>query len=151
MNEIVVAQTEDAKRIAHDFLRAHDVPLHLSDDFQAFGVMREGELIAVVGYNGFCGRICQMHVAGDGGHWVNRALLNAAFDYPFRQLDLVAVLSPIAASNERALRFDKHVGFTEVHRVPEGWAHGDDLIILEMRREACRYLARTERHERQAA
>ena len=150
MSEIVVARDALEKRAMHAFLQSHGVPLQGSVDFQAMGVVRDGSLIAVVAFNGFCGRVCSMHVAGDGGHWISRALLDAVFDYPFRQLDLAAVLAPIAASNEHALRFDTHLGFTEAHRVPEGWARGVDLIILEMRREACRYL-KGARDEQQAA
>jgi hypothetical protein len=149
-SEIVVARAPTEKIAMLGFLRAHGVPLQVTDDFQALGVVRDGHLIAVVAFNTFCGRTCSMHVAGDGGHWVNRELLKASFAYPFKQLDLVSVLSPVAADNERGLKFEKHLGFEEVLRVPEGWAHGVDLVLLELQRARCRWIE-GEANEQQAA
>lgn len=134
-----------------EFLNEHGVRLHKSEDFQAIGrVGVGGDLIGVVAYNGFCGRVCSMHMAGVG-NWVSREFILAAFSYPFKQLDMLAVISPIAESNHRALRFDKHFGFREVHRVPDGYEEGVDLIFLEMRKEDCRYLDEVKRELAEAA
>lgn len=152
MSEIVIARNGTARQAMHAFLGAHGVPLPYSSDFQAIGVVRDGHLVAVVAFNNFCGRVCSMHVAGAGGHWISRKLLNVVFDYPFRQLDMVAVLVGVGEDNERAIGFDKHLGFQEVHRVREGAARGVDLVVLELRRADCRYIGTNvvERDEREA-
>jgi hypothetical protein len=98
----------------------------------------QGNLIGVVGYDGYNGASVQMHSAGVG-NWVNREFLYAAFDYPFRVMDCKVVLGLIPSGNVQAIRFNRHVGFTEVTRI-EG-AHPDGaLILMQMRREECRWL-----------
>ena len=151
---IVVAATGNDKIAMHRFLAEHGVRLNRSEDFQAIGRLSAytNELIGVVAYNGFCGKVCQMHVAGVG-NWVSREFIHAAFDYPFRQLQLNAIFAPVEGTNERALRFEKHMGFREVYRLPSGWDVGVDLVFLEMRLEDCKWLRPiilTER-EREAA
>lgn len=144
---IHVADTIPKKELALHFLRERGVLLHRSDDFQALVRISDvtQQIIGVVAFNGFCGNVCSVHLAGDG-NWVSREFIRKVFDYPFRQLNLVAIVAPIAATNERALRFDKHFGMREVHRIKDGWEAGVDLILLEMRKEDCRYLEE-ENHE----
>lgn len=148
---IVTSETDGNKIALWQFMVTHGVQLHRSEDFQAIGRLGAGgDLIGVVAFNGFCGNVCSVHIAGDG-NWVSREFIKAVFDYVFRQLNLVAIVSPIAANNDRALRFDKHFGMREVHRIKNGWADGVDLIILEMRKEDCRYLHEVKRELAKAA
>jgi hypothetical protein len=143
MSYVVTALTPQEKMSMLGFLHAHDVNLPPSGDFQAFGSVSENakSLLGVVAFNGFWGHVCTMHTAGEG-NWVTRKLIWRAFDYPFRQLGLQAVLAPVAASNTRALKFDQKMGFKEVHRIVNGWAEDDDLIVLQLLREDCHWLDR---------
>ena len=118
---IVVANTDPKKTRMWGFLKERGVQLQRSEDFQAIGrVGASGDLIGVVAYNGFNGNVCQMHIAGDG-NWVSREFIKVAFDYPFNQLGLVAILAPVPANNRKALRFDQHFGFKEIYRIAKGW------------------------------
>jgi len=143
MSYVVTALTTEEKVATLDFLSEHGVHLPASGDFQAFGSVSSttNNLMGVVAFNGFWGRVCTMHTAGDG-NWVNRQLLWRSFDFPFRYLGLQAVIAPVAASNARALKFDQKIGFKEVHRIPNGWADGDDLIVLQLLRADCHWLDR---------
>ena len=137
---IVTSKNDGLKLAMFMFLRNRGVLLHRSEDFQAIGrVGVAGQLIGVVGYNGFCGRCCSMHIAGDG-NWVSREFIRAAFDYPFNQIGVEYVVSPLGADNHRALKFDKHFGFTELARIPEGWDVGVDLVILKLKKSDCKWL-----------
>lgn len=101
-------------------------------------VTREGKILGVVGFDGWNGASCQMHVAGEG-NWVTRELLRATFEYAFKVAGLKVVLGLVPSGNANALRFDRHIGFSEVARIKD--AHPDgELIVLELRRENCRYL-----------
>jgi hypothetical protein len=95
---------------------------------------------AVVGYDHFTGKACQMHVAGIGTNWMTRDLLFAAFDYPFRELGLNAVLGFVDGSNKDAINLNLRLGFKEVHRVVDGHPDGD-LIIFEMKKADCKWLS----------
>lgn len=101
-------------------------------------VSKTGKILGVVGFDGWNGASCQMHVAGEG-NWVSRELIKATFDYAFNVAGLKVVLGLVPSGNDKALRFDRHVGFTEVARIEGGHPDGD-LVILQLRREDCRYL-----------
>lgn len=98
----------------------------------------EKQIMAVIGFDNWNGAACEMHVAGEG-NWMNRALLFAAFDYPFRVAGCKMVLGRIPSGNKEAVRLNKHLGFNIECEI-EG-AHPDgSLIIMSMRRENCRWL-----------
>jgi RimJ/RimL family protein N-acetyltransferase len=101
-------------------------------------VSPEGKIFGVVGFDGWNGASCQMHAAGEG-NWVTRELIYACFDYVFNVAKLKVVLGLVPSGNKKALRFNRHVGFSEVVRLKDGHPDGE-LVLLQMRRENCRYL-----------
>lgn len=109
-------------------------------DAYTIGLERDGELTGVVVFDTFSSGDCHMHVASDGtGNWLSKELLAAAFAYPFIQLGVRRVTSPIAASNVRALAFNEHLGFRREGLHPHGAADGD-LVTLGLLRTNCRFL-----------
>lgn len=138
---IVTSNTEKAKWALYLFLKEKDIVTSRSEDFQAIGILDPKELAlkAVVGYNSFCRRTCSMHVAGEG-IWLTRELIRVCFEYPFKQLHLVQVFAPIAASNERALKLVKKLGFQRFAIIPKGWDDETDLVIHSMTEKDCRWL-----------
>lgn len=98
----------------------------------------EGKILGVVGFDNWNGASCQMHVAGEG-RWLTRDMVRACFDYAFNVAGLRVVIGLVPSTNAKALRFDKHVGFTEVGRIADA-VPGGDLVIMQLRREHCRYL-----------
>lgn len=139
---IVTSQTDTEKAALFDFLKSRKVLTTPTTDFQAIGrVNKELALQGVVGYNGFCGLTCAIHVAGDG-NWISRDLLWAAFDYPFQQLKMEYLFGPVAADNLRAIKLNTHLGFEIIQSIPNGWQIGTDLLIFGMARKDCRYLTR---------
>lgn len=107
----------------------------------ALGLEKDGKLVAGIVLDGYVpGARAAMHCAGEGKTWLTRRFLFACFDYAFNQLKLAALINPVAASNEASLRFTKHIGFTEVARVKQAWDGVDDLVLLSMHRDECRWL-----------
>jgi len=149
---IVTSSSNEAKSAMFAFLREHGVEIAASTDFQALGRLNsQGKLIGVVGYNGFCGRTCMMHTAGEG-NWISRTLLWAAFDYPFNQTKCIQVFATVPDDNQRAMKLDCHLGFTQMAYIKDGWTEGVGLSILTMHKSECRWLTKLERkHELQAA
>jgi RimJ/RimL family protein N-acetyltransferase len=144
---VVTALTVQEKVAMLGFLSEHEVRLPPSGDFQAFGSVSavNHELLGVVAFNGFWGHVCSIHTAGEG-NWISRTLIWRTFDYPFRQLDMRALMAPVAASNVRSYNFIKRMGFKEIHRITDGWDAGDDLIVLQMLRDECPWLAKLDKH-----
>jgi RimJ/RimL family protein N-acetyltransferase len=110
-----------------------------SPDIRCLGTVNsDGEIAGIVGYDGYNGASVVMHVAGFG-NWINRDILKAAFDYPFRVMDCKVVLGLVPSGNVEAIRLNKHLGFKVINEIED--AHPDgSLILMAMRREECRWL-----------
>lgn len=108
--------------------------------FEAIGLERDGDLLAVVVYNLWSGADIAMHVAAmPGRRWMTRAFLRAVFRYPFVQLECQRVTGYVPASNADALRFDRHLGFVEEGRMREALPNGEDVIVLGLLKRECRW------------
>lgn len=98
-----------------------------------------GRIRGMVGYDGWTENAVQAHMAVDTPvAW--RALIPACFEYPFREAGKGVLLGIIPAHNTRSWRMARRLGFRFAHAVRDGWARGDDLLVLELRREDCRFL-----------
>lgn len=104
----------------------------------------QGRIVGMVVFDGWTESAAVMHVAFDKPI-ACRSLLFASFDYLFNQCGRELALGILPSHNEKALAFDKKVGFREAYRVRDGWAAGDDLVLIELRKNDCRWLRRGER------
>lgn len=119
-------------------------------DVKSMGLLINGQLKAVTLWDGFSKCDCNIHIASDGsGHWLTRKFLGMSFFVPFVQWDMRRVTALVPARNERALKFDYHLGFTH-----EGYCRNalpdDDLVILGMLREDCRFIHSKYRNQKNA-
>lgn len=122
------------------------VGLPFRSDAKAVGQRVNGRLNAVVVYDGFSQCDCNMHVASNGtGHWLTRALLSAAFSHPFVQWKMRRVTALVPASNTKAIKLDQHLGF-QLEGVCQRALPDDDIVILGMLREHCRFIPKEYRH-----
>ena len=69
-----------------------------------------------------------------------RELMRATFHYCFVQSNRGVMLATIRDTNTRSKRLVEHLGFTLEHRVKDGIALGEDLLMYRMDRAACRWL-----------
>jgi len=105
---------------------------------KCIGNIVNGQIVGVIGYDGFNRASVHMHVAGEPG-WVTKSMLFAAFDYPFRVLKCNMVIGLVPSGNTDAIRFNTRLGF-KVENELIG-AHPDGaLLLMTMRREDCRWL-----------
>ena len=108
-------------------------------NYEAIGLAQGDELIAGVVFDSYVPAArCCMHVAGEGRTWLNRDFLWVCFDYAFEQMGCKTIVGLVDADNADALRFDRHLGFQELARIPQG-AGDCDLVVLAMQREMCRW------------
>lgn len=114
------------------------VSVSYSTDFRAIGWAEYGVLKAVVGYTDANGKTAQIHVAAEGKNWMRREFLWYTFYYPFVQLKLNWLIGVVNANNAAALKMDTNIGFKEFCRIPDGYADGEDLIMLRLHRESPR-------------
>ncbi len=120
---------------------ASRIGVQFRPDARTIGYARDGELIAVVVYDGFSMGDVNMHIVSDGGQrFLTRELLTAAFAFPFIQCGLRRVTALVPAKNRDALKFDEELGFRREGYHPRAAEGGGDLISLGMLRENCRYI-----------
>jgi RimJ/RimL family protein N-acetyltransferase len=105
-----------------------------SSDLRMIGLLRDdGTVAAAVGFNGWQEASAWMHVAFDSPHSLTRALLRAAFEYPFVHAGKEAVYALIDKGNKEALRFVEKIGFREIYRTV-------DCVMFEMFGDECRWI-----------
>jgi RimJ/RimL family protein N-acetyltransferase len=110
--------------------------------FKAFGVEKDGQLIAGVIFNHFRMPSISMHVAGEGKYWMSRELLKHVFTYAFDMCRCTRINTLVRADAESVIRFDDKIGFIREGVVRKGAMDGTDMILLGMLREECKYIDR---------
>ena len=98
-----------------------------------------GRIRGVIAYDMWTESAVQAHMAVDSPV-VWRSLLRPAFSYPFVEAGRSLILGIIADDNPKSLAMVRRLGFTEKHRVVDGWSVGVDLVVFELRRHECRWL-----------
>ncbi|WP_454627805.1 GNAT family N-acetyltransferase [Bradyrhizobium cenepequi] len=98
-----------------------------------------GKLLGGVIFQGYRRASIGIHVAGFDKHWINNDMLWITFNYPFEQLKVTKLMAQVPSGNLKALDFDLKLGFKEEVRLRDIYPD-EDLIILSMRREDCRWL-----------
>jgi RimJ/RimL family protein N-acetyltransferase len=97
-------------------------------------------ILAVVIYNNFTRRNCEISIASDGaGHWMTRPFLKAVFGYPFLLCKLRRITGVVEDGNERALRLNRHLGFVTEGRLRH-WFGDKDGIVMGLLPEDCRWI-----------
>lgn len=111
------------------------------NDAKAIGIERDGTLCGVVVFDNFSIGQCCCSVASDGSRrWITRELLIRVFAYPFIQLNYWRLTCLVAETNADSLRLCENFGWVQEGRIRRGAPNGDDMIVLGMLREECRFL-----------
>lgn len=138
---IVGPRTPEEWQALAGFLK-HHAGVHPSADLQCIGWLDEDKkLVIVVGFNGFMGKVAQIHLAfADGWHFSPRAMLREVFKYAFETAKREMLIGVVNSKNEKAMRMDLHLGFRELHRLNGMHDDDGDIVVLGMTRSECRYL-----------
>ena len=145
--ETATPETKKGTALEFDFSKVFEfvqglIPgLSRADNMTGIGLLRNGELIAGVIYEGFNGHNVWMHVAAiPGARWLVRDYLKACFAYPFKVCGCSRVSGYVNDSNTAAKRFDEHLGFKQEARLISAAPDGGDVIVYVMWKKECRYV-----------
>lgn len=117
------------------------ISVPMSTGMHGIGLVRDGEMLAGVLYEGFTGHNIWMHVAAKPQRkWLNPAFIKTCFEYPFVQLGCKRVSGWVEASNTAARKLDEHLGFKPEAALKGAARDGGDVILYVMWREDCRYV-----------
>jgi RimJ/RimL family protein N-acetyltransferase len=109
-------------------------------DFYAMGVEKNGELVAGVVVNEYNGSnaACHIAVTKPGKYLIE--FFGYVADYAFNHCKLRRLTGAVPSNNQKALAFDKHLGFQEEFVMKKAARDGHDLHILVLWPENCRWL-----------
>jgi len=71
---------------------------------------------------------------------IRSKFLHVIGTYIFEERGKKLAYALIPGDNEKALKFNSHIGFTEVARLKGAFKEGVDCVILELKKENCVYL-----------
>jgi hypothetical protein len=69
--------------------------------------------------------------------------LECCFDFMFNSMGVNRVYGLVPANIEKAVKLNTHMGFTVKARLEEAFEVGVDYLLMEMKRENCRFIAQT--------
>ena len=99
----------------------------------------DGTIRGVVAYDVMTKYDIQMHWIGTDKRWITKALCQAAFDYPFRQLGLSRVTGIVDERLTDVIKLNERLGFKVEGRIRRGL--GDrDSILMGLIREDCKWV-----------
>ncbi|WP_242394854.1 GNAT family N-acetyltransferase [Anaeromyxobacter oryzisoli] len=127
---------------------AERAQLVCGSQFRALEAVDGDRIVAMVGFDGWTPNAVSMHVALDHPSALRHVLRPAfgiAFDAPPGGAGKGVAVATVLSTNRASLRLVKHLGFREVGRITGGWERGVDLVLLELSRERCRWVAHQDR------
>jgi len=104
--------------------------------------------VAAVYYEGCNGASIMLHCAGEGKTWLNREFLWYVFHYPFVELEVNKILSPVESDNSDSRRFIENIGFSLEATLQDASPKGD-LLIYSLARSDCKWLGLKDKYRGQ--
>ena len=101
------------------------------------GLETDGKIVAVAAYTDFNGASVRVHLAIDGK--LTPEFLWYGFHYPFEELGVNKLIGLVSSGNTKAIRLDKHFGYTHEATIKDAVPNGD-LLVLTMTKDQCRFL-----------
>jgi hypothetical protein len=99
-----------------------------------------GKILAIMAADSFSPDSCNVHLAIDNPIVIKHHFLHECFRHLFYTCRRAHIFGLVPANNARALKFDKHIGFKEVARIPDGVGTGTDYVVLRLDRTECRWI-----------
>ena len=103
----------------------------------------DGKTQAVCVFDSWTENSCQIHIHIANPFVLKHGFAEEVFNYVFSEESGREVVIGVTPENNRqALKFIKHIGFSEVARIPDGHERGVDYVVTTMRKEDCIWLKR---------
>ena len=99
-----------------------------------------GKRVAACVADSFGKDSCSVHITIENPLVLRRGFLEEVADGLFNQRGMKRVFGLVPSNNAKALKLNKHLGWQEIARIPNGHSEGVDYIIMEMTPKTCRWL-----------
>lgn len=115
-------------------------PIQCSDTQGIVAYNERNQIQAVCVFDSWTDDACNVHFAIDNPFVIKHGFFEQIATHVYHTCGRARMFGMVPADNERALKLDKHIGFSEVARIPHGYATGVDYIILGLEKADCRWL-----------
>lgn len=138
---LVGTTTPELKQLAAEILQK-EIYVKPTQDLQAiFWCNPKTNVIEwCIGFDGFIGKTCQIHVVNFQKKYTPRKLLFAVFDYAFNKVGVETLLGVVNSNNDEAMKYDQNLGFKEVCRLEGMHDDGGDIVLFSMKKSDCRFI-----------
>ena len=100
---------------------------------------RDGGIAAAALIDNRVNNSAQMHIVIEDPIVIRHGFFEAMFNTAFGETRKF-LFGNVSSLNEKIIKLAKHVGFTEIARLEDARDVGDDMVVLRLRREDCKYL-----------
>ena len=97
-------------------------------------------ILAVLVADSFSPDSCNVHMAIDNPLVIRSGFLHEVGRHLFHTCGRSHIFGLVPSTNKRAIKFDKHIGFTEVACIPDGVGTGVDYIVFRMDKADCPWI-----------
>jgi len=91
-----------------------------------------GKMCAGFYADGFSPDSCRVHLAIDNPAVIRRGFLNECLGYVFGTCKMNRIFGVVASNNTKALKFNHHIGFRAIAKLPEWYYKGVTHIVMRM-------------------
>ena len=100
-----------------------------------------GQAAAICVMDSWSYNSCILHIWIKNPMVLRRGFAEEVFKFVFsEESGRTKVLGITPADNQQALKFNKHIGFREIFRIPDGFKQGIDFVVQELNKSECRYI-----------
>jgi hypothetical protein len=110
------------------------------EDSQGIVAFDDRGIQAVLVADSFSPDACNVHMAIGNPMVIRHGFLNEVGNHLFNICGRNHIFGLVPSNNEKALKFDLHIGFREVCRIPDGVGTGTDYIVLRMDKSECPWI-----------
>ena len=113
----------------------------LCEDTRGIMAIKDGVPQAMAVFDSWSINSCMIHIWIGNPFVLKHGFAEAVFGYVFSEesgRELIIGITP--SDNEKALKFIRHMGFTDKCKIKDGYAKGVDYVVTEMRKKHCRYI-----------
>jgi hypothetical protein len=119
------------------WVREH-VKCVLCEDTKGVIAERDGEIVGACIADSWAPGSCMGHFAATTPMVWRAGLHKEFFRWVFANRAILIGVTP--ADKVAAIRMNRHLGFRELTRIPDGFDEGVDYIVFQMRRDECRWI-----------
>jgi len=101
--------------------------------------VENNDILAASVMDNWTKRSCQIHVWIGNPIAIRHGFLYETFEYIYLITGRKTIFGLTPANNAKAIKFNKHVGFKEIFRLPEAYDEGVDYILFQMDKDECRW------------